>query len=170
MKMSVSLVDCVSADQQNALKVVRASKPRMRKSSKVNSPLCKRLQGLSLADSRFVCCRLTWFYIFHCFPLYTSETPLFSSIPNNVSKHRSLSSAPPLRNLTQTRSSSNGLGDDAFTDSPPPLRAWQRPQRTACFLRWLTVQFLPVECEEGECEAATLKSGMEQIHESSCHT
>lgn len=46
MKMSVSLVDCVSADQQNALKVVRASKPRTRKSSKVNSPLGKRLQGV----------------------------------------------------------------------------------------------------------------------------
>lgn len=35
--MSSSLIDCVSADQQNALKVVRASKPRLRKSSKVVS-------------------------------------------------------------------------------------------------------------------------------------
>lgn len=35
IKMSISLIDSVSADQQNALKVVRASKPRPRKSSKV---------------------------------------------------------------------------------------------------------------------------------------
>lgn len=35
IKMSISLIDSVSADQQNALKVVRASKPRVRKSSKV---------------------------------------------------------------------------------------------------------------------------------------
>lgn len=44
VKMSLSLIDSVSADQQNALKVVRASKPRMRKSSKVTlvcfPPLC----------------------------------------------------------------------------------------------------------------------------------
>lgn len=33
--MSLSFIDCVSADQQNPLKVVRASKPRTRKSSKV---------------------------------------------------------------------------------------------------------------------------------------
>lgn len=35
IKMSISLIDSVSADQQNALKVVRASKPKPRKSSKV---------------------------------------------------------------------------------------------------------------------------------------
>lgn len=35
VNMSVSLIHSVSADQQNALKVVRASKPRTRKSSKV---------------------------------------------------------------------------------------------------------------------------------------
>lgn len=56
--MSVSLVDCVSADQQNTLKVVRASKPRTRKSSKVNPPLGKRSQGVS------VCRRLMYS---HCF-------------------------------------------------------------------------------------------------------
>lgn len=48
IKMPLSLIDFVSADQQNALKVVRASKPRTRKSSKV----------IVLSFSFFICLSL----------------------------------------------------------------------------------------------------------------
>lgn len=67
--MSLTLIDFVSADQQNALKVVRASKPRTRKSSKVTNlffllfyklqKFLKNIRCLHLLPT--IICTVDWF-------------------------------------------------------------------------------------------------------------
>lgn len=82
LKMSVSLIDSVSADQQNALKVVRASKPRTRKSSKVTFLFIFSLNGsfqcvFRCPKTTGTCCHVVQLYVLTFLPTNDARVERF---------------------------------------------------------------------------------------------